>query len=100
MVTTRYRFYVGLTDRDGLEVERIRYFRAMDVLVEAYTSFVAFGVWKGNSERSLVFEILATSDKDILTEVGVRAVANDLRAAGNQETVMVTIDRSVEVLFF
>ena len=100
MISTRYRFYVGLTDKDQQPVNPENYFHAMDALVTSYTYFEASGVWKGVHEASLVFELLATSDADVLTEVGVRAIAKDLRLAGNQETVMVTIDRAVEVLFF
>lgn len=98
MITTRYRFYVGLTDRYGLEVERIRYFRAMDVVHNAYTCFEADGVWKGDHEKSLVFEVVDSEGK-IDCQI-VRATVGFLKLAGNQQTVMVTIDRGVELLFF
>jgi hypothetical protein len=100
MITTRYRFYVGLTDKDRALVKPERYFHAMDAVLTSYTFFSAGGVWKGDHEQNMVFEVLATDDTHMIPDERVRAIAGFLRVAGNQETVMVTVDRSVEVLFF
>lgn len=98
MISTRYRFYVGLTDKDKAPVKRLKYFHAMDAIHKAYTHFNAGGVWKGDHEKSLVFEVVDSEGK--IDDQVVRATVGFLKLAGNQETVMVTIDRSVEVLFF
>lgn len=99
MVTTRYRFYCGLTDKDGLPVHPQLYFNAMDTTAQAYTVLHAEGVWKGDHEDCLVFEVVAATDLDRMDETRVRAVATLLKGAGKQETVMVTIDHGVEVRF-
>jgi hypothetical protein len=98
MITTRYRFYVGLTDKDKQPVNPVRYFHAMDAVHNAYTCFEADGVWKGDHETSLVFEVVDSEGK--IDYQIVRATVGFLKLAGNQETVMVTIDHSVELLFF
>jgi hypothetical protein len=71
----------------------------MDAALQAYTYFEAGGVWKGDREKSLVFEVLDTTEQNEM-RMKCQVVAGFLQNAGNQETVMVTVDHGVELLFF
>jgi len=96
VITERYRFYCGLADSEGNEVAPRTYFDAMDRLVASYTVFYTGGVWRGAHEKSIMFEVVCVTDVDKMDDFKVRAVASQLRLAGNQESVLATIDHCVE----
>jgi len=95
VITERYRFYCGLKDIDGNVVDPQVYYSAIDLLVPGYTVFETQGVWRGEHEKSLVFEVVALEETEKLDEFRVRVIASQLRLAGHQESVLATTEYCV-----
>lgn len=75
-MTTCYRIY---TERKADVLPRARkYF-------DCFTLYDAFGVWKGNTEYSAIIEVIGPANW-----LAVKALATEIRIAGNQESVLIT----------
>lgn len=98
MITKRYRFYCALIDRDGQPITPKGYYEVMDQAAPSYTAISTDGVWRGDHEQGIMFEIVEVSDVDAMDPAKVRALANKLRVIGNQSAVLVTVDYSVEAM--
>ena len=56
---------------------------------EGFTVFEAVGLWKGQQEKSLVFEIIADSTPQ--TVEGVEAISEAIKRHNQQEAVYITV---------
>lgn len=98
----RVRFYCGARNDTGV-VPIDGYRHVMDAmstntpstpaLFDGYTAFDAFGVWHGRKEQSVVFEVIAALDKGDIV-----AVAKMLRIVGDQDAVLVTVEKLDDVI--
>lgn len=86
----RIRFYCGLQNHSG-RVAKVIYEYVMDTYFpKGYTCFEATGVWECVREPSVIFEVV-TRTADFST-VYARNVADRLRKAGEQQSVLVTVE--------
>jgi hypothetical protein len=86
------RFYVGLKDKDGREVEPETYLEVMNQRHPGgYTCYQADGYWQGSKERSLVLEVIRERDDYPVAPRMAEITANLLREAGNQDAVLITV---------
>ena len=83
----RHRWYVGLIDKAGQDVDSEIYHRTLGAIVSSYTAYKAEGAWQGTREPSLVFEVF-----DDYLPLPRKWVASELKRAGNQECVLYVID--------
>jgi hypothetical protein len=84
----RTRFYCGLIEADGTPITKNVYLGVMNKHFTGYTVFGASGYWQGEPEPSVVFEVLTPIKQD----VPKYQVAEELRVAGNQNTVLFTTE--------
>ena len=84
----RHRWYVGLIDKAGQDVDPEKYHAVLSGFLLGYTTFRTEGVWKGTREPSLVFEFI----DDCLLPTSVPWIASELKGAGNQESVLYVVD--------
>src|SRR3989304_3186189 len=84
----RIRFYIGLQDnfKRRYSIEDIK--PILNRYYEGYNITKTFGVWHGCQELSCIVETLQESDS--LSTI----VAEEIKAALNQEGVLVTVDNT------
>ena len=95
MNTTVYRLYVGLTDKDGQDVD---HGYAIDVVISALyeqdihcaTIHNVLGLWHGVKEPSLVVEIIDIDGGPRLSGA-IRAMAVACKTKLNQHSVLVLV---------
>ena len=83
----RHRWYVGLIDKAGQDVdpEVYRAMLAWQLSNTGYTVYTTTGAWQGVREPSMVFEVLE-DDLPVLGEW----IATELKRVGNQTCVLYT----------
>lgn len=88
---TRYRLYTE--DKNaGRVISAIA-----DAGIDGATVYETSGIWKGNTEASIVIEILIDESQD--KRAAIFALADRIKSMNNQEAAMITIDKNVEVHF-
>lgn len=79
----RYKLFVG----EPATIEEVT--KAVAHFMDGATIYEARGLWKGNTERSIVVEILMEDNHD---DLDIRTLALALKHRFNQECVLVTRD--------
>lgn len=79
----RYRIYTEDVDR----------WKMMDIVGEffsGFTVFIGMGVWQGNTEKSVVFEIVAPDAPEV--RANITEICKRIKIMNEQECVMVTVE--------
>lgn len=64
---------------------------------ESFSFFKQTGVWKGQSEPSVVFEVIVASDP--IVSQRLQAITDSIKSFNKQETILITIeDLEVELV--
>ena len=84
MKTIVYRIYTENTPEYRKSARRL-----LSVYVDGWTELDGIGVWRGNVERSLVFEIVDVAQ--VFGRAACRDVCRLIAAENNQEAVLWTV---------
>ena len=99
-MANRFRFFVGMTTKDGGEVTR-EMLRDLGAAVSlfgggGFTRFDALGNWEGVDEDSRVFEVISSPRlAHLQSEEAAKRLAWNLARIARQNCVLVTIDRVI-----
>lgn len=81
-----YRIYTEDSEQYRKNVQEI-----LDKIFDSYTLLPGIGAWKGKVEKSLVVEIIKTSEHETLWWDAVERAAYQIKDKNNQEAVLVTV---------